>query len=217
MTFIVPEDIEAYAAAHTTPPTDVLAALAEETTRDFKAHGMMVGALEGRYLEMLVHALKPRLVLEIGTFTGYSSISMAAALPPEGRIVTCDVDEVSNAVAAKYIAQAGYDDRIERRIGPALDTIAELEGPFDFVFIDADKTNYRNYYEATLPKLADGGLIAVDNTLWSGRVLDDARPAPDDLDTAAMKAFNDFVVADERVTCVQTTVRDGVTLIRRKS
>lgn len=213
MTDIVDPAVEAYAAAHTSPPTKVLAALAEETTRDFAYHGMMVGSLEGRFLEALVHSLKPKLVLEIGTFTGYSSISMAAALPAGGRIITCDVDEVSNAVAARFIDAAGFADRIERRLGPALSTIADLDGPFDFVFIDADKTNYANYYEAVLPKLADGGLIAVDNTLWSGRVL--GEPAPDDADTAAMKVFNDMVVADERVTCVQTTVRDGVTLLWR--
>ncbi|MDQ1437211.1 MAG: hypothetical protein QOK43_840 [Acidimicrobiaceae bacterium] len=204
--------IDAYAEAHTSPPTPVLAALAEETTRDFPAHGMMVGTLEGRFLEMLVFALRPTLVLEIGTFTGYSSISMAAALPPDGRIITCDVDETSNAVARRHAADAGVADRIEFRLGPALDTIAALDGPFDFVFIDADKPNYRNYYEAVLPKLSTGGLIAADNTLWSGRVVSD----DDDENTRAIKAFNDHVAADDRVVCVQLTVRDGVTLVRKK-
>jgi caffeoyl-CoA O-methyltransferase len=204
--------VEAYAEAHTTPPTAALADLAEETVRDFQYHGMMVGPLEGRFLEMLVFALQPRLVVEIGTFTGYSSISMAAALPPGGRVVTCDVDETSNKVARRYADAAGVADRIEHRLGPALDTIASLDGPFDLVFIDADKTNYVNYYEAVLPKLADGGLIAADNTLWSGRVVESA----DDENTLAIRAFNDRVAADERVVCAQLTLRDGVTLIRKR-
>jgi caffeoyl-CoA O-methyltransferase len=209
--FIVAPEVEEYAAAHTTPPTPALAALAEETTRDFDAHVMMVGPLEGRFLEMLVFMHQPKLVLEIGTFTGYSSISMAAALPPGGRIVTCDVDERSNEVARRYAASAGVADRIDFRLGPALDSIATLDGPFDFVFIDADKPNYVNYYEAVVPKLSARGLIAADNTLWSGRVAD---PEADDDHTQAIKDFNDHVAADERVVCVQTTVRDGVTLIR---
>jgi caffeoyl-CoA O-methyltransferase len=205
--------VAAYAEAHTTPAPPFLAELAEETTRDFAAHQMMVGPLEGRFLEMLVFALRPRLVLEIGTFTGYSSISMALALPPGGRVVTCDVDETSNKVARRYAAAAGVADRIEHRLGPALETIAGLDGPFDLVFIDADKPNYLAYYEAVLPKLAPGGLIAADNTLWSGRVVDEA---DDDERTLAIRAFNDHVRADERVVCVQLTVRDGVTLIRKR-
>ena len=209
--FIVAAEVEEYAAAHTTPPTPVLAALAEETTRDFDLHVMMVGPLEGRFLEMLVFMHQPKLVLEIGTFTGYSSISMAAALPPGGRIVTCDVDERSNEVARRYAAEAGVADSIDFRLGPALETIGGLDGPFDLVFIDADKPNYVNYYEAVVPKLSARGLIAADNTLWSGRVVD---PEADDDHTQAIKRFNDHVAADERVVCVQTTVRDGVTLIR---
>jgi len=172
---------------------------------------MMVGALEGRYLEMLVYALRPLWVLEIGTFSGYSSISMAAGLPPQGRITTCELSPEHAAVARAHIAASPYPDRIEVIEGPALDTVAKLEGPFDFVFIDADKTNYLAYFEAVLPKLAPGGLIAADNTLWSGRVVDDADQSDD---TQAIRAFNDAVVADPRVVCVQTTVRDGVTLIR---
>jgi caffeoyl-CoA O-methyltransferase len=203
--------VEPYAEAHTTPPPPALAELAEETTRDFEAHGMMVGPLAGRFLEMLVFALKPQLVLEIGTFTGYSSISMAGVLPPGGRIVTCDVNETSNKVARRYAEQAGVIDRIDYRLGPALETIAGLDGPFDMVFIDADKPNYVNYYEAVVPKLSPAGLIVADNTLWSGRVVDDAA---DDDNTRAIRAFNDRVLADERVVCAQLTVRDGMTLIR---
>lgn len=204
--------IEEYASAHTTPPPPWLEAVAAETEAGVPAPQMMVGALEGRFLEMLVWVSGARRVLEIGTFTGYSSLSMAAALPPDGTIVTCDLDPVALAVARRHIAASPYADRIEIREGPALDTIATLDGPFDLVFVDADKPNYVNYYEAVLPKLAERGLIVADNTLWSGQVLD----AGDTSDgTVAIRAFNDHVRADARVVCVQLTVRDGVTLIRR--
>jgi caffeoyl-CoA O-methyltransferase len=212
MNFIVASEIEQYAEEHTTPPPAHLRALAEETVATMVAHQMMVGPLEGRFLELLVFALRPRLVLEIGTFTGYSSLSMAAALPPGGRIVTCDVDPNATEIARRHIAASPYADRIEIRMGPALDTIATLDGPFDFVFIDADKTNYRNYYDAVLPKLAEHGLIAVDNVLWSGNVVGDS--AQDD-NTRALRAFNDYVNADPRTVNVVCTVRDGVTLLRR--
>ena len=211
MTDITDPALEAYAEAHTTPPADHLLALAEETRATLVAPQMMVGALEGRFLEMLVYALRPQWVLEIGTFSGYSSLSMAAGLPRGGRITTCELSPVHAEVARAHIAASPYADRIEVREGPALDTVGKLEGPFDFVFIDADKSNYLAYYEAVLPKLAPGGLIAADNTLWSGRVLDEGDQSPD---TNAIRAFNDAVVRDPRVVCVQVPVRDGVTLIR---
>jgi predicted O-methyltransferase YrrM len=160
---------------------------------------------------MLVYALRPTWVLEIGTFSGYSSLSMAAGLPPDGRITSCELSPVHAEAARAHIARSPYADRIEVIEGPALDTVARLDGPFDFVFIDADKTNYLAYYEAVLPKLAPGGLIAADNTLWGGRVVDDNDQSDD---TLAIRAFNDGVVSDPRVVCVQATVRDGVTLIR---
>jgi caffeoyl-CoA O-methyltransferase len=209
---IVPREFEDYAEAHTTPPADFLQALAEETQAKLAAPQMMVGALEGRFLEMLVFALQPKLVLEIGTFSGYSSLSMASALPAGGRIVTCDINPTSLEVARRHIGESPYSDRIEIREGPALDTIATLDGPFDFVFIDADKANYTNYYEAVLPKLSDRGLIAADKVLWSGRVIDDSA---NDADTVALRAFSDHAVADPRVVCVMVTVRDGVLLIRK--
>ncbi len=212
MNFIVAAEIEQYAEEHTTTPPAHLRALAEETERTMDAPQMMVGALEGRFLEMLVFALQPRLVLEIGMFTGYSSLSMAAALPPGGRIVTCDVNPKAEEVARRHIGPSPYADRIEIRMGPALDTIAGLDGPFDLVFIDADKTNYRNYYDAVLPKLAERGMIAVDNVLWSGQVID---PKDTSENTEALRAFNDYVKGDARTVNVVCTVRDGVTLVRR--
>ena len=211
MSFIVPEEIEAYAERHTTPPEELLAELAAETKATLNAPQMLTGTIEGRLLELLVHGLQARRVLELGTYSGYSSLSMAAGLPEGGRIDTCEVDEKHAEVARRYITRSQYADRITVHLGPALETIGRLEGEFDFVFIDADKVNYLNYYEAVLPRLSTDGLIAADNTLWSGRVLDEG---DDSEDTRAIKAFDERVRSDSRVTSVMLTVRDGVTLIR---
>ena len=210
---LVSEAVEAYAAGHTTAPPDYLRALADETRATLESPQMLTGEVEGRLLEMLVFLARPRLVLEIGTYSGYSALSMARALPDGGRIVTCELDPERADFARRHIDGAGRGDRIEIRVGPASETIAALDGPFDLIFIDADKEGYLDYYEATLPKLSARGLIVVDNVLWSGKVLD-----PDDQseDTVAIRAFNDFVRDDPRVTCVMATVRDGVTLIRRR-
>jgi caffeoyl-CoA O-methyltransferase len=175
---------------------------------------MMVGPLEGRFLEMLVHLSGARRVLEIGTFTGYSALSMAPALPPDGRIVTCEVDADTAAAARRHFDTSPWADRIEVRVGPALETLATLAGPFDLVFVDAEKTEYRDYYEAALPLLAERGVMVVDNVLWSGRVLEPAEEGDDA--TRAIQTFNDHVAADPRVVAVMLTVRDGVTLIRRR-
>ena len=212
MSDLVPEAIDAYAEAHTTPPTELLDRLAEETKATLPAAQMLTGAVEGRFLQFLVHAMGARRILELGTFSGYSAISMASALPAGGRIDTCEVSEEHAAVAQRYIDEAGYGDRITIHLGSALDSIARLDGEFDFVFIDADKGNYVNYYEAVLPRLSERGLIAADNTLWSGRVLDES---DDSEGTVAIRTFNEHVVADPRVVSVMLTVRDGVTLIRR--
>jgi caffeoyl-CoA O-methyltransferase len=206
--------VEEYAEAHTTPPDELLAALADETQRTLRAPQMLTGAIEGRFLELLVFATGARRVLEIGTYSGYSALAMAAALPTDGRIDTCEIDEQHAEVAARYFAESGYGERITLHLGPALDTIDRLDGDFDLVFVDADKENYVNYYEATLPRLSERGLIVADNTLWSGRerLLD-----PDDVSesTESIRAFNDHVRNDPRAVCVVLTVRDGVTLIRR--
>src|SRR5256884_3629107 len=208
---IVPDEIDAYAEAHTTPPTELLAALAEETKANLRAPQMLTGAVEGRFLELLVYALGAKRVLELGTYSGYSLISMAAGLPEGGHIDTCEFDETHAEVARRYIAQSPYGDRITVHLGPALETIEKLEGEFDFVFVDADKENYVNYYEAVLPRLSERGFIAADNTLWSGRVLDES---DQEEGTRAIRAFNEHVRSDERVTSVMLTVRDGITLIR---
>jgi caffeoyl-CoA O-methyltransferase len=212
MSDVVSEAIDAYAEAHTTPPGDLLDRLAGETRATLEAPQMLTGAVEGRFLQILVYATGAKRILEFGTFSGYSSISMAAALPTGGRIDTCEISEQHAAVAKRYIDEAGYADRITIHLGPAVETVEKIEGEFDFVFIDADKSNYVSYYEASLPRLSERGLIAADNTLWSGRVLDDS---DDSEGTQAIKAFNEHVIADERVMSVMLPVRDGVTLIRR--
>jgi caffeoyl-CoA O-methyltransferase len=215
MAGIVPEHIEHYALEHTTPVEERMDALAEETRSTLPAPGMLSGPVEGRLLEMLVFATGAERVLEFGTYSGYSALSMARALPPRGRIVTLEVDAEHAEFARRHIAESPYADRIEVLLGPALEAVERLEGPFDLVFIDADKENYARYYEAALPKLSPRGLIVVDNTLWSGRVLDPDADGSES--TRALAQFNDMVVRDERVVCVMLTVRDGVTLIRRRT
>ena len=222
MADIVDARIEEYAVAHSTPEPSLFAALAAETREGTSAPNMMVGTLEGRFLSFLVTMLRPQLVLEIGTFTGYSALSMAEALPPGGRIVTCDISEDHVAIARRHIDASPHGDRIDIRVGPAIDTLKGLDGPFDLAFIDADKTSYLDYYEAIVPKLAPGGVIAADNVLWSGRVLEggmDGKDGNADVDesTRALREFNDRVVADERVECVMLPLRDGVTLVRLRA
>ena len=213
MSFIVEPSVEEYAERYSTPPTDLFQRLAEETRAKTTAPQMMVGQLEGHFLAELVRLSGARRVLELGTFTGYSSISMALALPQGGRVVTCDVHEDTTAIAQRYAEEAGVRDRIDYRLGPALETIDQLDGPFDIVFIDADKTNYVNYYEATLPLLAGDGVMVVDNALSNGNVID-AASASDNV--KAIHALNERVRDDPRVENVLLTVRDGMNLIRRR-
>jgi caffeoyl-CoA O-methyltransferase len=201
--------VDAYAEAHTTPSGELYERLAAETRETTDWPEMMVGEVEGRFLEFLVRVSSARRVLELGTFTGYSSLSMARGLPEGGRVISIDMNETTTAVARRYAEEAGLAERIEYRIGPALETLADVEGPFELVFIDADKPNYLNYYEAVLPKLADNGLILADNAFRAGRVLDDDADEP-------MGKFNDFVRNDPRVECVLLTVRDGILLIRKR-
>jgi caffeoyl-CoA O-methyltransferase len=211
---IVNPDIERYAAEHSSAEPPELQAVAAETRERFEGRaGMLTGHLEGAFLHMLVAVTGARRVLEVGTFTGYSAMSMASALPADGRLVTLDVSEEHVEVARRHIEASPWRDRIEIRMGPAVDTIAALDGPFDLVFIDADKTNYRNYYEAVLPKLSERGVIAIDNVLWGGAVLDATDTSAD---TRAIAELNDAIAADDRVECVLVTIRDGVTLVRRR-
>jgi caffeoyl-CoA O-methyltransferase len=202
---LVHPEIERYAEEHTSPHPPLLDELMQETRATLRIPEMLTGPVEGRFLQFLVWSLGARRVLELGTYSGYSALSMAGGLPDGGSIDTCELDEEHAAVARRYIERAGLSDRITVHVGPALETVQRLDGPWDFVFIDADKEGYLDYYEAVLPKLSEHGLIAADNTLRGGRVLEG--------DTVS--AFNDRVLADPRVVSVLLTVRDGVTLIRR--
>src|SRR2546421_1922923 len=207
------EALEAYIEAHTTPPEAHLASLAAETRESLSAPQMLTGTVEGRFLEALVWASRPQLVLELGTYSGYSALSMAPALPPGVRIVTCELDPDRADFAQRHIDASPHADRIELRRGSALDTIGGRDAPLDLVFIDADKPNYVNYYEAVVPKLAERGLIVADNTLWSGAGGGGGGRAGS---TPPRRAFNDRVRDDERVACVMLSVRDGITLAWRR-
>jgi predicted O-methyltransferase YrrM len=199
----VPEGVERYAEEHSTPPAELFERLAAETRETQAEPQMMVGPLQGLVLAFVVRLKRPRRVLEIGTFTGWSSIVMAQALPPGGSIVTCDVDEETNAIARRYAEEAGVADRIEYRLGPALQTLSSLEGPFDLAFLDARKDEYAAYYEAVLPLLADDGVLLADNTLYG---MAEGHP---------LAAFNRHVRDDPRVECVLLPIREGLTLVRK--
>lgn len=208
---ITPVEIEEYVEAHSTAAPPHLAALHEATRERLRSPQMLSGTVEGRFLEMLVWSAAPALVLEIGTYSGSAAQFMAQALPDGGRVITCEFDPEHAAFAREHLERSPVADRVEVREGPALETIGSLDGPFDLVFIDADKAGYVDYYEAVLPKLSPRGLIAADNTLFSGDVL-----APEEGTTAAALArFNEHVAADPRTIQVILPVRDGVTLIRR--
>ena len=175
---------------------------------------MIVGPLEGAFLKMMTQLVRATSVLEIGMFTGYSALCFAEALPAEGTVLTCELDEESAALARRYFAQSPIGKKIEIRMGPALETMRHLKGPFDLIFIDADKINYVNYYRRALDLLSPQGVMLIDNVLWDGDVL--KQPAPDEK-TAAIQELNRVVASDPRVTAVLVTIRDGVLVIRPKS
>jgi predicted O-methyltransferase YrrM len=208
----LPPELDSYVTAHATPDEPLLAELATRTQAEMEMPKMLSGRVEGRLLETLVFTTGAKRILEFGTFTGYSSLSMAAALPEDGRITTLELDPERAAFARSFMDRSPHGHKIEIKVGPALDSAKQLDGPFDLVFIDADKAGYLDYYEAALERLAPQGLIAVDNTLWSGRVVD---PADTDESTEAIRRFNEHVLNDARVRSVILAVRDGITLIRR--
>jgi caffeoyl-CoA O-methyltransferase len=208
---IIDPDIEAYAAKHSTAPSASLQRVAQATRDWSDAPGMMIDAAEGKLLAMLVALSGARQVLEIGTFTGYSAISMAEALPADGHITTLELSPKHAAKAAEHIDAAGHSERITIRQGPAGESLRALDGPFDLAFIDADKEGYPDYYEAVVPLMRSGGLIVADNVLRGGRVLDSESSEPG---TSGMRRFNDRAADDPRVDAVMLTIRDGVTLIR---
>jgi caffeoyl-CoA O-methyltransferase len=210
------EDLYEYLVARRTADDDLLLELRRETEERFSDQaGMVISPEQGTFLGILVAAIGAKRVLEVGTFTGYSSICMARALPEDGYLLALDMSEEYTAVARSYWKRAGVDGRIELRLAAALESLRALplEPPFDFAFIDAQKTEYWEYLEAILPRLRPGGLMAVDNVLWGGDIID---PGATDESTMALRAFNDRIAIDTRVDSVMLAVADGLTLIRKR-
>ncbi len=213
----LPEPLERYLFDVLSPRTEVQERLRALTQAHPRA-SMQIGPDQGLLLGMLVRLLNARRVVEVGTFTGYSALAMAMALPPGGRILCCDVSEEYTSVARRFWKEAGVEARIDLRLGPAVETLGALlaaEGPGsqDLAFIDADKTGYDAYYEACLRLVRPGGLIAIDNVLWYGKVAD---PSVNDPDTAALRSLNLKIRDDARVDAVVLSVGDGLTLARRR-
>jgi len=192
-----------------------------DETQQLENAQMQIGPDQGQFMQLLVQVLQAEKTLEVGVFTGYSALWVALGLPDDGQIIACDISEEYTAVARRYWKAAGVDQKIDLRLGPALKTLDDLlkvesasqAGTFDFAFIDADKTNYENYYERALQLLRVGGLIAIDNTIWSGKVAD---PNAQDADTVAIRRLNDKLLRDERVTLSMLTVGDGLTLAMKR-
>jgi predicted O-methyltransferase YrrM len=214
MKALVSAEIEAYAEAHSVPESGVCRALREETCRAMECPQMLVGPLEGAFLKITAQLVQAKQVLEIGMFTGYSALCFAEAIPEDGRVTTCEIDEASAAVARRFFARSTHGTKISIRMGAALDTMRKLNGPFDLIFIDADKINYVNYYHRAKQLLSPQGVILIDNVLWDGDVL--KQPPPDER-TAAIQALNRVVAADPEVSAVLVTIRDGVLVVRRRS
>jgi caffeoyl-CoA O-methyltransferase len=203
---VIDPRIEEYVERLTSPHDALLTELSQETAGELGSPQMLTGPVAGRFLELLVWGMQPQRVLEIGTFSGHSALSMAAALPEGGRIDACEIDPARAAFAQRYFDRSPHGSKITLHIGPANETIERLDGDFDLVFIDADKGGYVDYYDAVLPRLAERGLIVADNTLAGGRVIDE---------TPDIARFNEHVADDPRSVQVLLSVRDGMTLIRR--
>ena len=212
MLTLVPEEIEFYANVHTSRPDALLIELEAYTRANYADAQMLTGPIEGRLLTMLVALSGARNVLEIGCYTGYSALSLAAALPPGGKLLTCDRNPDTSKIAQSFFDRSPHGQKIEIKLGDARETLSNLANDpvFDLAFLDADKENYINYYEMIMPRLRVGGLLVADNVLWSGRVL-----KPEQETDKAIVAFNKHVSGDKRVEHVLLTVRDGILLVRK--
>jgi len=208
------KELDDYILNHIEPQDEVLKELDRETHLKVLGARMISGHLQGLVLTMLSKMIRPENILEIGTFTGYSAICLAKGLTDNGKLITIEVDDELESMARKYFEKAGIQDKIEQRIGAALDIIPTLTETFDIVFMDADKREYVAYYHQVFDKVKNGGYIIADNTLWSGKVLKE--PAPDDEQTQGIIAFNTLIRNDERVEKVILPLRDGMTIIRKK-
>lgn len=215
MHFLAPE-VEAYADAHTAPESPLLARLARETRAKVHHARMLSGHAQGRLLSLLAKLIRPRQILELGTYTGYSALCLAEGLADGGTLHTIDQNDELRAMVTRYVAEAGMEDRIRSYWGrPATEVLPELPGPFELVFIDADKENNATYFALVIDKVPPGGLIIVDNVLWSGKALP-SYPHRPDKDTTAVRAFNDAVLADTRVEQLFLPLRDGLLLLRKR-
>jgi caffeoyl-CoA O-methyltransferase len=208
-------EIHAYIVAHGTPPDAIQLELIEETRKLGGISLMQIAPEQGAFMTLLTRLIGARRAIEVGTFTGYSSLCIARGMGPAGRLIACDVSTDWTATARRYWEKAGVAGQIDLRIGPATETLASLpkDPVYDLAFIDADKTNYHAYYELILERLRPGGVILVDNVLWTGRVAD---PSAQDEMTVAIRKFNDKVAADPRVECVMVPISDGLTLLRKR-
>lgn len=209
-------DLYAYLQKNSLREPEVLKALRIETQR-LTGAGMQISPEQGQFMALLIELLQAKKTLDIGTFTGYSALAVALTLPPQGKVVTCDINAECTTIAKKFWQQAGVMNKIDLRLAPALQTIDDLlikeEGTFDFIFIDADKKNYAQYYEKSLALLRTGGLITIDNVLWGGNVAD---PYITDAQTQAIRALNERLLKDERVSISMLPVGDGLTLARKR-
>jgi caffeoyl-CoA O-methyltransferase len=209
-------ELEGYVAAHSTQPDDVLSKLAAETASTYPdVAGMQIGPEQGAFMTLLTRAIGARRAVEIGTFTGYSSICIARGLAADGRLTCCDISEEWTSVARRYWQEAGLQDRIELQLRPAVETLRQMPASesFDIAFIDADKGGYISYWDEVVPRMRTDGLIMVDNTLQSGRVVD---PASANANVRSIREFNDHAAADDRVELVLLPVGDGLTVARKK-
>ena len=213
MNTLVSAEIEAYAEAHSMPESDICRTLREQTYRETDCPQMLVGPLEGAFLKLVTQLVRAKNVLEVGMFTGYSALCFAEALPETGNVITCEIDESSAALARKYFARSPHGKKISIRMGHALDTMRALTGPFDVIFIDADKINYVNYYLRAKELLSPEGLILIDNVLWDGEVL--KHPSSDPR-TATIQELNRVVAGDCLMSSVLLTLRDGVLMVRKR-
>jgi caffeoyl-CoA O-methyltransferase len=213
MELLTSPELDRYVHDHTRAPAPLLDELREVTYASMQSPQMQVGRVEGGLLRMLAALMGARRILELGTFTGYSALCMAEALPGDGELITCDIDPEATRIAQQFFDRSPHGKKIRIRLGNALDTVLALpeDHPFDMAFVDADKERYPDYYEAVLPRLRRGGLFVADNTLWSGSVL-----APQTASARAIARFNDLVTRDDRVENVLLSVRDGVMLARKR-
>lgn len=210
---ILSQELENYLAQHSTAETDLLKKLEKETFQKTTQPQMLSGGYQGRLLSLISKLIRPNRILEIGTFTGYATLCLAEGLSKDGKIITIDRNEELMYLPKKYFAESEYSQQIEFRIGNAMDVLDELDEKFDLVFIDADKSNYINYYEKVLGKMNPGGVILADNVLWYGKVLQETKT--NDKDTQILKEFNELTTNDPRVESIILPVRDGISLIRK--